>query len=371
MKFNTTKSALKETLAIVGKAVVAKADSEHSYITAEYTNGKIKFSAFNGDMYIEKSITSNLAFLDTSDVSFMVKGKLLIDIVNKIADGDVELLYEKGDFVIRYCGGDAELPTMEVLFDNPLGEIEATRECLYVNGTDFAALAKKTAPFTDSGDSRPILKGINFTIANDKLVGVACDGYRISMIYVDAEAHNIDNGFNITLPAESVTALASIASDSENIRISLAGNKGIVCENNGTLVLVRALSGKYIDFARIIPTTFKHRLEVNVEAMKEAIDKALLFVADKAPVELLVTADNLTIEGNSALGTISEKMDVARKIGSGDFDICFNGKYLLEILKCLDSENVLWSLNGKMQATVFINETQTELYMLLPVRKEG
>lgn len=370
MKFKTTKQTLKSALSIIGKAVTAKLDSEYSFITIEYTNGKIKFSAFNGNMYIEKTIKSNMTFVDESDQTFKVRGKLLIDIINKIADDDeIELCYQKGKFVIYYSGGDIKLPIVEADGENAMGDISPSIECLYVNSDDFISLAKKTVPFVDTGDSRPILKGVNLTISENSLIGVGCDGYRISKIVIDAETHNVDKGFNITLPAESLSALSTIAAESEYIKLSLAGNRGIICENNGILVMARALSGAYVDTNRIFPKIFKHKVKVSVDKLKEATDKALLFVSEKAPVEFTSSGNKLIIVANSELGAIKEQIEI-ENAHNGKFEIYFNGKYLSEILKCVDCEYLTWSLNETLQPAVLSNESETETYLILPIRKE-
>ena len=84
-------------------------------------------------------------------------------------------------------------------------------------------------------------------------------------------------------------------------------------------------------------------------------------------VKLDIQEDNMIITSNSQLGKAKEEISII--LQGEPLKIAFNSKYLIDIFKAIDSEEILMEFSSAVSPCVVKNKDDNECtYLLLPVR---
>ena len=106
---------------------------------------------------------------------------------------------------------------------------------------------------------------------------------------------------------------------------------------------------------------------INKKELLSCIDRATLLVkeGDKKPVFLTIKDTEMELSINTFIGSMDESIPIVRE--GSDMMISFNPKFLIDILRVLDSEEVnIYFTNPK--APCFIRDDENSyIYVVLPV----
>ena len=114
---------------------------------------------------------------------------------------------------------------------------------------------------------------------------------------------------------------------------------------------------------------YKILIIANKQKLQNCIERASLMAreANSYLIKLKAKEDNLIITSNSQYGNIKEEVDI--DLQGEEIEIAFNSKYLLDVLKNMDEENVEIQMTSSVSPCV-IKAQNTEIYkyLVLPVR---
>jgi DNA polymerase-3 subunit beta len=132
------------------------------------------------------------------------------------------------------------------------------------------------------------------------------------------------------------------------------------------------LDGTYPDTSRIIPTSYKTELIVDTKSLSESIDRAyLLSREEKTNIVKMQSLENGGLEissSSSELGKVREEVTVSKFEGE-PLKISFNSKYMLDVLKVIDSEQLTIAFTGIMSPIILKPaDSSNALYIILPYR---
>jgi DNA polymerase-3 subunit beta len=141
------------------------------------------------------------------------------------------------------------------------------------------------------------------------------------------------------------------------------------------LFYTRILDGTYPDTSKIIPQTFKTELVLDTKKVMDAIDRAYLMSREeKTNIVRLMTLEDGTIEISSSsteLGRVTEQLEPAEFNGE-PLRIAFNSKYMLDVLKVIDSEQLFIGFTGAMSPIIIRPMDHAySMYVILPYRTTG
>lgn len=84
-------------------------------------------------------------------------------------------------------------------------------------------------------------------------------------------------------------------------------------------------------------------------------------------IKLDLHQDNLVITSNSQLGKVRDEISI--KLQGDEIEIAFNSKYLLDVLKNMeDNEVVMKMTSGISPCVIEENSNENAKYLVLPVR---
>jgi DNA polymerase sliding clamp subunit (PCNA homolog) len=127
------------------------------------------------------------------------------------------------------------------------------------------------------------------------------------------------------------------------------------------------LEGVFPDYKQVIPNSYNIEITLPKEELVGAIKRTTIAEEDEnKPIKMTLTKNKLTISTASRLSTdayAEDEIDI--NYDGQDFEIGFNGKYVLEAVDKIDSNNVIIKFINKDSQSTFIPENTEEKYLAL------
>ena len=232
----------------------------------------------------------------------------------------------------------------------------------------FKNIVNQTFFCTSLSETRPLLTGVNFKLADEKLEIIATDSYRLARKEIKLK-DKYESEFNIVIPSKNLVELARMLDDDkENISMHVFSNK-VLFKYKNIIFLSRLISGTYPVTSNIIPTEFKVDILCNYSDLYEMIDRASLLTSDKEKNTIKLTLKNkeLIISSNSPeIGKVEEKITIDNK---GEIAISFSSRYMLDAIKSFNSEKVhILMNNDNSPIIVKSDDEKTLVQLVLPIK---
>lgn len=298
----------------------------------------------------------------------IVPGKLFNEIVRRLPEGDINIsMNDRFVFTIRGLGNrtnisgqDPDLyPDLPVISGEK--EISLPQDMLkdMIQKTEFAIAVE---------DMREVLTGCLLEIADGNATMVALDGFRLAM--KKARCGDVLDMLSAIIPGKAVGDIGKLLSDDPNAfaTLSFGGNK-LHIRLEKTDIYVILVEGEYVRYRQILPPRFATRVVVDLEPFRRGIDRAAL-IAREGNNNLLILkiADGeMAIEAHSQIGDVFEKLEVQQE--GANLNIAFNVKYLIDVVRFIDSDQIEINLNNAISPCVITPlDDKDYLHLVLPVR---
>lgn len=367
MKFTCDQQSLSKALNTVSKAVSSKTTMPilKGILLKATADGVLTLAASDLDLSIEKKIDVQVE----SEGSIVVLSKLFSDIVRKLPNEEI-LIEEKENNTVLIKTASSEFTIVGIAADEfpNIGELEEKSGSLLFNKETFKNMIKKTSFAASVDESKGIIIGVLFEIASDSINMVALDGFRMA---VSREPMENNETKNIIVAAKILNEVNKIVSETDedgDINMILSDKKAVILVEN-TKIVIRLLEGEFIKYKDIIPANNPTRVFINRSLLMESIERASLLAKEGKNnlIKLTMRNDLLTITSRSEEGNVKEEINM-EKTGE-DLEIGFNSKYVLDVLKAIDDEQVAMEFNtSTTPCLVKPLEGDRFEYLILPVR---
>jgi DNA polymerase-3 subunit beta len=216
-------------------------------------------------------------------------------------------------------------------------------------------------------DIRYYLNGLLMVVEDKQLKLVATDGHRLAYasLALAAEVPRQE----VIIPRKTVLELSRLLGDSDaDVQVEVSATQaGFVF---GAIELVSKLvDGKFPDYTRVIPKEHKNRLQIDREALRQALQRAAILSNEKfRGVRWVLTDNNLKIVSSNA-----EQEEAVEELAvqySGDaLDIGFNVTYLLDVLNNVSGSTVEASFGDAASSTLISVPGEKDFkYVVMPMR---
>ena len=367
---------------LVSKAVASRPTHPilaNLLLTADQGTNKISLTGFDLNLGIQTSFDATV----NKSGAITVPSKLLSEIVNKLpsetpvsldvdeSSDNILIKSDRGSFNIKGIPSD----------DYPSLPFVESGTSLNIDPSSFLKALKLTIFASSSDDSKQLLTGVNFTFNLKYLESAATDGHRLAVVLVDNKenfdekedlASNEEN-LSVTIPTRSLREIEKLVSlrSSEN-SIKLFYDKGqVVFISSNQIITTRTLEGSYPNYSQLIPDNFTKLFTFNTKKIIESLERiAVLADQQSSVVKIKLNEKDLALVSADAqdIGNASELVPVS--FDFDQFDIAFNVRYLLEGLKVISSENVIFKCNLPTTPAVLVPEDNINsfTYLVMPVQ---
>lgn len=238
-----------------------------------------------------------------------------------------------------------------------------------INQTAFAA-AKE--------DNRPILTGVYTEMEGEQITMAAADGYRLAVRH-GVLTEPIAEKTALVIPAKTLSEVARVIDESDDeIGISLPDRRDLITFHLKNVdVSAQLLEGRFPDFAAIIPRNYVTATTMYTDDLLKACRRAQIFARDNA------NSGRLYVKPPSGPGEPGEVQIIGKSAERGDLDgmldasvegeeldISFNIEYLIEVLRVVTEERVVFQSNGAENPGVLRPENREDfIHVIMPMSR--
>ncbi|MBE6052687.1 MAG: DNA polymerase III subunit beta [Clostridium sartagoforme] len=363
MKFICEKQKLQEGISIASKAITGKTTMpilEGIYIRANKDG--LTLIGSDMDVSIETKVNADIQ----EEGMLVIDSRIFGEIIRKLPNSEVtietleneimQITCEKSVFNLVYMNGE-DYPEVPQINENLSVEVPQNILKSMIRGTSFAIAQDET---------RPILQGILFEVKAKNLNLVALDGYRLA---IRSEFLDNDSDIEVVIPGKTLNEVSRILEDSSEIVEITFTNNHILFNLNDTKIISRLLDGKFVNYSSLLPQEHKISIDVKKQQLQNCIERASLMAKDSNSnlIKLDVQEENVIITSNSQLGKVREEVNI--NLQGESIQIAFNSRYLLDVLKNIDSDEVILEMTSSVSPCVIkCKNTDNSKYLVLPVR---
>ncbi|MBF8376448.1 DNA polymerase III subunit beta [Alicyclobacillus mali] len=333
-----------------------KAVLKHVLIEAKREEDRVDFYASSEDMSLRRTLfveaTDSIVEIAQSG-SCLLPAKELHEIVKR-ANGPVMLSTQNDRTIVSFGRTKFELAGLPPRLFSPYGDADDEVTTTTVLTPNLYRLIRRTSYAAGKSLARPILTGVQLTLADGHLSAVATDALRLAQSTVPCEDVSGEDR-QLVIPATVLDALAGAlpaSDDDEEITLTLGTSSCTVSWGDDAFhMALRGLEGTYPNTARLIPERMTHRVVVERQALLTACERvAILSEADHQRAEFRFTPSGLTVSATSAQYGYAEETLETIQGTKDDMEILCNVNYWITALKALEGvAQVEIGLNSPLQ----------------------
>jgi DNA polymerase III subunit beta len=364
MDFTISKEILVSGIQTVQNAVSQKSSLPIlSNVLIEAEQGKVKITATDLDIGI--SFTTEAA-IDTEG-AITVPARKFFDIVKALPEeSPVSISMKKSNYLtiksakaqFRIIGlPKEEFPNLPVFKDQDSVSVEQKVLKEMITLTDFAI---------SRDDTRYVLNGTLLVVKEDTIILVATDGRRLATIEKKlAKKTLVDR--SVIIPTKTVQEIKRMLSDEGDVQVKFSDNQ-IMFEFPSSLVISRLIEGEYPSYKKVIPEKTGSEVIIGRDAFLNATRRASIFTEqDSMAIKFSIKKKKMVIEKETAyIGKASEEID-ADFSGAEEIDIGFNPRYLIDVLKNLEEDEIVFEVTDPTKPGV-IRRGAEYTYVVLPMQ---
>lgn len=365
---------LAKSLSIVSKAVESSPQLPVlANILLETEDSRLKLSATN----LELSITCWIGAKVEQAGSITLPAKTFGELINNLSNERVDLRLDTATHTMHIkCGvQNSNIRGIDADEFPPINHNE--KADIYVEGKVLREMITQTAFAAAKEQNRPILTGVYAQIESNVLTMAAADGYRLAVRTTELTETNLETQ-GMVVPAKTMNEVARVIEDEQEVGISLPTQRdSVTFFMPNVLISSQLLEGRFPDFASIIPRSYVTSTVMYTADLLRVCQRAEIFARDNAnSANLHVTpAQNpgepaeVVIVGKSAERGDSEGMLDATAEGE-PLNISFNIKYLIDVLRVVKEERVVFQSNGAENPGVLRPENREDfIHVIMPMSK--
>ena len=207
-------------------------------------------------------------------------------------------------------------------------------------------MIKQTVFSISTHETTPILTGVLWSLNDNELKFTATDRHRLATRSAQLDNAQDISFNNVVIAGKTLNELSKIIPDQNTLVDIVVADNQVLFKIDRVLFYSRILDGIYPDTSRIIPTS--HKTELVLDTKIKRVDRPRLPAQrGETNIVLLQTMEQGGIEissSSSELGKVREELDLIDFKGAAR--ISFNSKYMLDVLKVVESEQLMIAFMG-------------------------
>ena len=363
MKFTCTKTNFNNGINIALKAVPGKTTMPIlECVVIEARDNAIKFTTNDMQLGIDTKIPAEIE----QEGIILVNAKMIAEIVRRLPDEDVNFEVDENNNILLFCGkskfnipgiNHEEFPLL------PKINIEKT---ISISQFTLREMIRQTIFSISDNESNKILTGELFEINGDEFKIASLDLVRVSIRKIQLK-ESYDH-IKVVIPGKTLNEVGKILTGGTEDEVVISFSKNhVLFEFGDTTVVSRLIEGNFYNIDQMLKNNYETKVKVNKQELFGCIDRTTLFLreAEKKPVILNIRDNEIQMEMNTKNGSMDEEVS-AEKEGK-DLTIAFNPKYIIDVLKVIDDEDVYLYLFNSNAPCFIKNNEESYIYLILPV----
>lgn len=306
--------------------------------------------------------------------SMAVNGRSLFDVVKTLPNAQVHLKALENHWVEVSCGRSRFRLTGIPSEDFPKFQDDAGIPMFAVDKAVIQSMIDKTSFSVSTDETRPNLNGVFFQVQPDgngriRMVMVSTDGHRLSKVEETIDSDWSGAGSEAIIHKKGVFELKRILDGvDEQTQIGFH-QANVVFRNDGNTMFVRQIEEAFPDYTKVIPTSNHVSVNINKDAMLEAVRRIGILTSSKTSViRMEITPEKLIlVSSNPEAGEGRDEIDI--DYGGEPLAVGFNYRYLLDVLGAIEGGVIQFEINDQFSPGVIRSEEDPNaVFVIMPMR---
>lgn len=360
MKFSIAQERINHGLSAVSRIVGSRNTLPVlGNILVETRDNRVKLAATN----LEMGITYWLGAKVEEEGSTTIPAKLFSEYIHNLPAGNVSLQVENNTTHISSGGFDGKLNGIDASEFPSIPEVGGDVE-LSVTSSVLKQALEQVVGVCSGDDSRPVLTGVYLHTRDGVLYAVATDSYRLA----EKRVMECDQDVSVIVPVKTITELLRLLSGDEEVRVKM--DESQVSFIIGEIELVsRLIDGQFPDYRQLIPEEIPTSAQVKTAELQNVAKVTGLFARENAG-SVMVGIDESGITVRSIANQVGENTSrVEAEVSGEPIEVSLNGRYILDALNVIHSDEVSIGLTGKVNPCVLQPvEDDSYIHIVMPLR---
>ena len=367
MKFNVSSSKLFSQLQAVSRVINSKnALPILDDVLFDLQGNELTLTASDGETTIRTAIEVEGAEGGGKVAS---AAKLLLETLREFPEQPLTFQIDEQNFAVNMVSQNGTYSFVGVN-GNEYPEMsagEADQRELRIPARVLQGAIEKTIFCTADDELRPVMGGIFFDIAEDKVTLVATDAHRLVRYINTSVAGAAASSF--ILPKKPATLLKNVLAKEDNEVIVAFGQKDVRFAFGKTLVVCRQIEGRFPNYNAVIPQGNDNIMTVDRQTLLNACKRVAVFANNgTALLRLALSENQVKISAQDIDFSTSAEETLACSYAGTPMAIGFKAPFLIDILASIASEEVKIKLADPARAGLIMpeeNEENEDVLMLL------
>lgn len=367
MKFNVSSTKLFAQLQAVSRVIASKNSLAISEDVLFDLNGStLTLTASDG----ETTIRTSLDVENAEGAGKVASGaRLLLETLKEFSEQPLTFSIDEQNFAVNMVSTNGTYSFVGVN-GNEYPEMPATEEDTHsvtMSSKMLLDAINKTIFCTADDELRPVMNGIFFDIATDKITMVATDAHRL-VRYTNTSVSAAEP-ISFILPKKPATLLKNILGKDDNEVVITFGQKNAKFEFGQTIVVCRQIEGRFPNYNAVIPQNNQNVVVVDRQTLINACKRVAVFAnTGTSLLKLALSENQIKISAQDIDFSTSAEETIACEYNGMPMSIGFKAPFLIEILNAISSTDVKLQLADPARAGLILpteNEENQDLLLLL------
>jgi len=376
MKFVAQRSKILESLLNILNVLPTRSTLPIlSNILLETTEGKetkgsgsqLKIAATDLDM----SMMSYLPVAVSKKGSITIPGKTFVDIIREAPEGEIAFTATDNRLEIKLENGSYKIGGIPAAEFPKLPEVNTARQNK-VSSQDLVRMVRKTV-FAISGDeTRPALNGALWKAEDESMLMVATDGHRLAKVSMKNKKFHGLSG-SVIVPPKALNLLVKLIGDEDKEVGVIFGDNHLIFNLEDSVISSRLIEGPYPNYEAVIPKDNDKKLIVEKELLASTTRRVSILSNNFThQIKFAVKKDKMELSAaNSDLGGEARET-IPCDYDGDEMELGYNANYVLDILKQMEGDKVIFSLNTPVSAGMIFprekKENEEYFCLIMPLR---
>jgi len=368
MKINITKESFLEGIQIIQSGLSGRTTLPILYnFLMEAQNGNIKLTRTDMEMATIHNIKAEVL----EEGSITVPLKEFSDILKNLPSDKEISLETDADNKLHIKSGKSKFWVIGTQkSEYPIVPEVEKDETFSVKAKEIKEMVENTIFSSSTQETRYVLNGLLWVNTPEKFEMVATDGRRLAL--ATASPLQGAKNFRIIVPSKILNEMLKLLGinkpgDDDFIDVSVSSNQ-ISFNMKETTFISRLIEGNFPNYEQVIPAKKNISFKADAKDLLSSTKRAALCSGDLGgTVKYSLSVNSLAVTSSSSKMDFSDEVKV--EYSADEFNTSFNPQYLIDVLKIIPTEKVLFSFNSSSQPVLVEPEGKEQYkYVIMPVR---
>jgi len=367
MKFNVSSSKLFSQLQAVSRVINNKnALPILDDVLFDLIGNELKLTASDGETTIRTTVEVEGAEGAGKVAS---AAKLLLETLKEFSEQPLAFTIDENNYAVSMVSQNGTYSFVGVNGNEypemPGTEADARQIALPANVLQSSI--EKTIFATADDDLRPVMNGIYFDIAEDKVTMVATDAHRL-VRYTNTGVQ-AGAAANFILPKKPASLLKNLLAKEESDVKVVFGAKNARFEFGSTIIVCRQIEGRFPNYNAVIPQSNQNIVTVDRQTIINACKRVAVFANNgTAQLRLALSENQIKISAQDIDFSTSAEETISCSYNGTPMAIGFKAPFLIDLLSSIECADVQLKLADPARAGLILpaeNEQNEDVLMLL------